>query len=90
VATPGRLIAHLEKGSLKLNNTAALVLDEVDVLAGTAWHVWLGMVVRCCSVFLHVHLHMNSYTGPYDSCNFLQGTSFCTASVIQLSVYLFL
>lgn len=34
IATPGRLTAHLEKGSLKLDNTAALVMDEVDVLAG--------------------------------------------------------
>jgi hypothetical protein len=34
VATPGRLLSHLEKGSLKLQHTAALVMDEVDVLAG--------------------------------------------------------
>lgn len=34
VATPGRLIAHLEKGSLLLDNTDAIVMDEVDVLAG--------------------------------------------------------
>lgn len=34
VATPGRLLSHHEKGSLRLDNTAALVLDEVDVLAG--------------------------------------------------------
>ncbi|WIA31756.1 hypothetical protein OEZ86_002630 [Tetradesmus obliquus] len=34
VATPGRLLSHLEKGSLSLQHTAALVMDEVDVLAG--------------------------------------------------------
>jgi superfamily II DNA/RNA helicase len=34
VATPGRLLSHLEKGSLNLQHTAALVMDEVDVLAG--------------------------------------------------------
>lgn len=34
IATPGRLLNHHERGSLKLSNTAALVLDEVDVLAG--------------------------------------------------------
>jgi hypothetical protein len=34
VATPGRLLAHHERGSLNLSNTAALVMDEVDVLAG--------------------------------------------------------
>lgn len=36
VATPGRLLSHIERGSLNLSNTAALVLDEVDVLAGEA------------------------------------------------------
>jgi hypothetical protein len=36
VATPGRLLGHFEKGSLQLDHTAALVLDEVDVLAGVA------------------------------------------------------
>jgi hypothetical protein len=34
VATPGRLLSHLEKRSLSLQHTAALVMDEVDVLAG--------------------------------------------------------
>jgi superfamily II DNA/RNA helicase len=34
VATPGRVLAHHERGSLNLSNTAALVMDEVDVLAG--------------------------------------------------------
>ncbi|KAF8070956.1 DEAD-box ATP-dependent RNA helicase 50 [Scenedesmus sp. PABB004] len=34
VSTPGRLIAHLDRGSLSLEHTAALVMDEVDVLAG--------------------------------------------------------
>jgi len=34
VATPGRLLSHHQRGSLNLSNTAALVLDEVDVLAG--------------------------------------------------------
>lgn len=40
VATPGRLLGHHQRGSLNLSNTAALVLDEVDVLAG-------GWVVAC-------------------------------------------
>lgn len=34
VATPGRLLSHLDKGSLCLQHTDALVMDEVDVLAG--------------------------------------------------------
>src|SRR5689334_16225897 len=34
IATPGRLLNHHERGSLNLSNTAALVMDEVDVLAG--------------------------------------------------------
>lgn len=34
VATPGRLLAHLEKGSLQLDETLAVVLDEIDILAG--------------------------------------------------------
>jgi hypothetical protein len=54
VATPGRLLGHFEKGSLTLSHTAALVLDEVDVLAGGveggtevvrrvgAWWWWWG------------------------------------------------
>jgi hypothetical protein len=34
IATPGRLLNHHERRSLNLSNTAALVMDEVDVLAG--------------------------------------------------------
>jgi superfamily II DNA/RNA helicase len=34
VATPGRLLAHAERGSLSLAAASALVLDEIDVLAG--------------------------------------------------------
>ncbi|MDB5101800.1 MAG: box helicase domain protein [Cyanobacteria bacterium RYN_339] len=30
VGTPGRLVDHIEKGSLKLGNTQAVVLDEAD------------------------------------------------------------
>ncbi|KAG0629271.1 hypothetical protein M758_1G090200 [Ceratodon purpureus] len=32
VATPGRFLQHLEKGSLKLDNLKTVVLDEVDIL----------------------------------------------------------
>ena len=34
ISTPGRLLSHLERGSLRLDNTHPLVMDEVDVLAG--------------------------------------------------------
>jgi 1,6-anhydro-N-acetylmuramate kinase len=42
IATPGRLVAHADRGSLSLAGTAALVLDEVDVLAGGC-----GLVCVC-------------------------------------------
>lgn len=32
IATPGRFLQHLEKGSLKLDNLTTVVLDEVDIL----------------------------------------------------------
>ncbi len=34
VATPGRLLEHLRRGSMKLEATNAVVMDEVDVLCG--------------------------------------------------------
>ena len=34
VATPGRLVEHLQEGHLSLDRCRALVLDEVDVLLG--------------------------------------------------------
>ena len=34
VATPGRLVEHLEAGNLNLSACKAVVLDEVDVLLG--------------------------------------------------------
>lgn len=49
VATPGRLLAHHERGSLNLSNTAALVMDEVDVLAGMATEP-VHIVLRLCHV----------------------------------------
>ena len=32
VATPGRLIDHLKRGTIKLNNVKHVVLDEADVM----------------------------------------------------------
>jgi superfamily II DNA/RNA helicase len=57
VATPGRLLSHIERGSLNLSNTAALVLDEVDVLAG-ARGALCGCVERgfeqlACVAYIH-------------------------------------
>jgi superfamily II DNA/RNA helicase len=34
VAAPGRLLAHINAGNLKLDQTQVVVLDEVDVLCG--------------------------------------------------------
>lgn len=34
VATPGRLLEHLQKGNLSLERCNALVMDEVDILLG--------------------------------------------------------
>lgn len=50
VSTPGRLAAHLEKGSLALGATSALVLDEVDVLAGQRARQTARMRAGCMSV----------------------------------------
>jgi hypothetical protein len=60
VATPGRLLSHLEKGSLSLQHTAALVMDEVDVLAGEKWNerwyktptlvVLVYLMASCCAL----------------------------------------
>jgi hypothetical protein len=55
IATPGRLMAHLDKGSLKLNNTAALILDEVDVLAGMASQFLLFGVFSATFIRTYIH-----------------------------------
>ncbi len=37
VATPGRLAEHVKAGNLRLDQTRAIVLDEVDVLLGDSY-----------------------------------------------------
>lgn len=44
VASPGRAVALLAKGALELGATRAIVLDEVDVLAGACGECLRGQV----------------------------------------------
>jgi ATP-dependent RNA helicase DeaD len=50
VGTPGRIVDHIEKGSLKLNNLKVLILDEADEMISMGFKdeldVILGSVTR--------------------------------------------
>lgn len=46
VGTPGRLNDHLERGSLKLNDTGFLVLDETDRMLDMGFSVQIDRIVK--------------------------------------------
>ena len=48
VGTPGRLMDHLERGSLKLDALDSLVLDEADRMLDMGFHDDIAFVARRC------------------------------------------
>ena len=48
VGTPGRLIDHLERGTLKLDALNTLVLDEADRMLDMGFHDDIAKIVRLC------------------------------------------
>jgi ATP-independent RNA helicase DbpA len=48
VGTPGRIMDHLERGSLKLDALNTLVLDEADRMLDMGFHEDIATVVRQC------------------------------------------
>ena len=48
VGTPGRLLDHLERGSLKLDALNTLVLDEADRMLDMGFHEDIASVARQC------------------------------------------
>jgi len=46
VGTPGRINDHLERGTLKLNNTSFMVLDETDRMLDMGFGVQLDRIVK--------------------------------------------
>ncbi len=46
VGTPGRINDHLERGSIKLNNTGFLVLDETDRMLDMGFGVQLDRIIK--------------------------------------------
>ena len=48
VGTPGRLMDHLERGSLKLEALNTLVLDEADRMLDMGFHDDIAYVARRC------------------------------------------
>lgn len=41
VATPNRLLRHMDVGNIQLDRCKAVVLDEVDILLGEAQRCWV-------------------------------------------------
>ena len=50
VATPGRLVEHLEAGNLNLSACKAVELDEVDVLLGGSSSCRVTSMLTNCGV----------------------------------------
>jgi ATP-independent RNA helicase DbpA len=50
VGTPGRIMDHLERGSLKLDALDTLVLDEADRMLDMGFHDDIAFVARRCPV----------------------------------------
>ena len=48
VGTPGRILDHLDRGSLRLNNVKFLVLDEVDRMFDMGFHRDVEKILRVC------------------------------------------
>lgn len=70
VATPGRLIDHLNQGTIKLNNVKTLILDEMDRMLD------MGMKEQVAEINKHMtdkaQVMMFSATMPQDIISFSQ------------------
>lgn len=47
VGTPGRIIDHLERGTLKLNDLAVVVLDEADEMISMGFREAMETILKC-------------------------------------------
>ena len=61
VGTPGRIMDHLERGSLKLDQLDTLVLDEADRMLEMGFHDAIVFVARRCSAARQTLLFSATY-----------------------------
>ena len=47
VGTPGRVLSHVQAGTINLQHCHTVVIDEVDVLLGDQ-HAFTAQVTPCC------------------------------------------
>jgi ATP-dependent RNA helicase RhlE len=74
VATPGRLIDHLERGNVDLSNLEILVLDEADRMLDMGFRPQINQILRHCpkkrqTLFFSATLPNDVKSLAYDSLN---------------------
>ncbi|MFX5839390.1 DEAD/DEAH box helicase, partial [Acinetobacter baumannii] len=81
VATPGRLIDHLERGTARLDGVEILVLDEADRMLDMGFIPDVKRIVRLTPPKSHRQTLMFSATFTRDVLNLASQWTFCPVTV---------
>lgn len=66
VGTPGRILDHLQRRTLKLNNVKFLVLDEVDQMLDMGFHHDVEAIIKQCPIERQTMLFSATISDEFD------------------------
>ncbi|VVB83160.1 putative ATP-dependent RNA helicase [uncultured archaeon] len=66
VGTPGRILDHLQRRTLKLNNVKFLVLDEVDQMLDMGFHHDVEAIIKQCPIERQTMLFSATISEEFD------------------------